>query len=140
MIENVEQDRQDNFKAEGGIGLYKVRYEMDVENSKRDQSYIAGVIAYTSKEAVDSLIEFAKVNVKGFKGMRVDEVSFDGAVHALSDTVRSAILNTAKAEGALMGKEDHEKALEGLNAELKKAEKEIKKLKKDGKKSIIPEA
>ena len=140
MIENVEQERNDNFKAVKGIGLYKIRYEMDVADSKRDQAYVAGVIAYTSEEAVNTLIQFANKNVKGFKGMKVEEVSFDGSVHALSDKVRGAVLNTAKKEGVLMTKEDHEKSLETASAELKEAKKEIKKLKKAEKKSIIPDA
>lgn len=112
---------QDNLKTVKGIGLYKIRYEMDVKGSSRDQNYMAGVIAYTSKEAVDTLIGFAKKNVKGFKGMRVDEVAFEGLCHALSDDVKDAILNTAKLEGKVVSKEDYEALLAEGKKQTKKS-------------------
>lgn len=128
MIQNVEQEN-DNMKTEKGIGLYKIRYEMDVKGSKREQAYIAGVISYTSKEAVDTLINFAKARVKGFKGMKIEEVSFDGACHALSDKVKTAIIGSALLEGTVVSKKDYEDAL----AEAKEATKKASK-----KSSIIP--
>jgi len=82
---------------------------------------MAGVIAYTSKEAVDTLIGFAKKNVKGFKGMRVDEVAFEGLCHALSDDVKDAILNTAKLEGKVVSKEDYEALLAEGKKQTKKS-------------------
>jgi hypothetical protein len=126
MIINTEAQPQDNMKTVKGIGLYKIRYEMDVKDSSREQNYIAGVIAYTSKEAIDTLAAFATKNVKGFKGMKVEEVAFEGLCHAMSDTVKDAILNTAKLEGVVVSKEDYEAVLaEG---------------KKKVKKSIVPKA
>lgn len=124
---------QDNFKAQKGIGLYKIRYEMDVKDSIREQNYVAGIISYSSKGAVDTLIQFAKKNVKGFKGMKVDEVSYDGACHALSENVRKAIIKTAINEGLVVDKKDYEVALQaaaGQGSGKKSA---------GGKKSIIPE-
>ncbi len=122
MLVNMEKELpQDNLKTVKGIGLYKIRYEMDVKGSSRDQNYMAGVIAYTSKEAVDTLIGFAKKNVKGFKGMRVDEVAFEGLCHALSDDVKDAILNTAKLEGKVVSKEDYEALLAEGKKQTKKS-------------------
>jgi len=125
MIENVE--RNDNFKTEKGIGLYKIRYEMDVKGSSKDQAYTAGIIAYTSEEAINTLVKFAKNKVKGFKGLKIDEVSFDGGCHALSDPVKAVILKTAMLEGTVISKDDHEEML-----------KKVKSKKTGAKKSIIP--
>jgi hypothetical protein len=126
MIENVEA-RQDNMKTHDGIGLYKISYEMDVVGSSRDQNYIAGIISYTSEEAVQTLVKFAKQRVKGFKGLKINEVAFEGGCHAISDTVRQAILNTAVMEGIMVPKED-------VDILLADAAKEAK----GKKKSIIP--
>lgn len=126
----MSDNQTDNMKTTKGIGLYKINYEMDVKDSVREQSYIAGVIAYSSKEAVDTLISFARKNVKGFKGMKVNEVSFDGACHAMSDTVKSAILKGAIKDGDVVETEKYKAALEASNKT---------SAKKDGKKkSIIP--
>jgi hypothetical protein len=111
-----------------GIGLYKIRYEMDVKDSVREQNYIAGVIAYSSDEAIQTLTSFAQKNVKGFKGMKIDEVSFDGNCHALSDRVRGAIIDRAMAEGVVVSKEQYRVALEAS------AKPAVKKTKK----SIVP--
>lgn len=110
MIENVE-GRQDNMKTQEGIGLYKIRYEMDVTGSTREQSYIAGVIAYTSKEAVETLVKFANARVKGFKGLKTEEVAFEGNCHAMSDAVKNAVLKTAVVEGEVVLKDEHEELL-----------------------------
>ncbi len=127
MIQNVEEAPQDNLKTVKGIGLYKIRYEMDVTDSSRDHSYMAGVISYTSKEAVDTLVTFARAKVKGFKGMKVEEVAFEGLCHAMSDTVKEAVLKTAILEGKVVSKSDYEALLaEGQ--------------KQTNKKSIIPKA
>lgn len=125
----MSENQTDNMKTTKGIGLYKINYEMDVKNSVREQSYIAGVVAYSSKEAVDTLIEFAKKNVKGFKGMKVNEVSFDGACHAMSETVKNAVLKSAIREGIVVEKEKFKAALESSSKTEKKPA---------TKKSIIP--
>lgn len=121
-------EQTDNFKTQKGIGLYKINYEMDVKNSAREQGYIAGVIAYSSEEAVNTLVNFAKKNVKGFKGLKINEVSFDGACHAMSDTVKSAVLKGAVREGVVVEKEKYKAALEAST----------KAAKVTSKKSIIP--
>lgn len=122
MNENVKKSEQaDNFKAAAGIGLYKIRYEMDVKDSTRESGYMAGIIAYTSKEAVDTLINFAKNKIKGFKGMKVEEVAYEGACHSLSDAVKDAIINTAKLEGHVVSKEDYNEAVEEAAKALKAA-------------------
>lgn len=125
MIQNVEA-RQDNMKTQDGIGLYKISYEMDAD-TKRDPSYIAGIIAYTSEEAVKTLVTFCKKRVKGFKGLRINEVAYEGGCHAVSDSVRDAIIGTAVMEGFVIPKEDHEVLM-----------KEAVKEAKGKKKSIIP--
>jgi hypothetical protein len=128
MIENVEAAKQDNMKTQEGIGLFKISYEMDVANSSRDHNYVAGVIAYTSEEAVNTLLDFGRKKIKGFKGMRINEVAFEGGCHAISDTVKHAILRTAVMDGIMVPKEDHDI----LIAEASKS------VKKPVKKSIIP--
>jgi len=115
MLMNVEGEQQqqpDNFKAVKGIGLYKIKYEMDVQGSTRDQNYIAGVMAYSSDEAVQTLIKFARESVKGFKGMRTHEVAFEGPVHSMSEAVKEAVLKTATLEGRVVSKDDYNAILE----------------------------
>ncbi len=119
---------EDNLKTVKGIGLYKINYEMDVRGSNRDQNYIAGVIAYTSKEAIDTLTDFAVKRVKGFKGMKVEQVAFEGLCHAMSVEVQEAVLKTAKLEGKVVSREDYDALLSERKIETKKAVK----------KSIIP--
>ena len=128
MLMNVEQEERpdDNFKAVKGIGHYKIKYEMDVQGSSKDQNYIAGVMAYSSDEAVQTLIQFGKDNVKGFKGMRIDEVAFEGPIHSMSESVRDAVLKTATLEGRVVSKSDYD----ALLAEKKKTTSK--------KKSILP--
>lgn len=130
MIENVEQEKADNFKAVAGIGLYKIRYEMDVKGSAKEQNYIAGVIAYSSEEAVNTLVEFAKLKIKGFKGLKIEEVAYEGGCHAMSDKVRKAIIKGAKAEGVVVGKSQYDDVV----AQLEDVTKKIA----TSKKSIIP--
>lgn len=120
MIENVEAPYGDNVKPQEGIGLFKIRYEMDVANSTRDNAYIVGILAYTSKEAVDTLVAFCKRKVKGFKGMRIDEVAFEGLVHDVSDNVRGALLKTAILQGEVVPKADYEAALADAQKKTKK--------------------
>ena len=130
MIENVEQQQTDNFKEVAGIGLYKIRYEMDVKGSAKEQNYIAGVIAYSSEEAVNTLVEFAKLKVKGFKGLKIEEVAYEGGCHAMSDKVRTAIIKGAKADGVVVGKSKYDEVVAQLEDATKKAT--------TAKKSIIP--
>ena len=63
-------EQQDHMKQGKGIGLYKIRYQMDIKGNSKERGYMAGVIAYTSREAIDTLVNFAKVRVKGFKGLK----------------------------------------------------------------------
>lgn len=128
MIENIE--KQDNMKAQEGIGLYKINYEMQVKGSTKDHNYIAGVIAYTNEQAVQTLVKHGRQNVKGFEGMKINEVSFDGGCHAISDEVREAIIGTAVMKGIVVSKEDHEKLL--VEA--------VKEAKRVTKKSVIPKS
>lgn len=132
MIENVEQQK-DNFKAVAGIGLYKIRYEMDVQGSTKEQNYIAGVISYSSEEAVKTLVEFAKLKVKGFKGLKIEEVAYEGGCHAMSDSVRKAIIKGAKEDGTVVGKSQYDEVV----AELTQLKENNKKA-YSAKKSIIP--
>lgn len=123
MLMNVEGEDQrpdDNFKAVKGIGLYKIKYEMDVQGSTRDQNYIAGVMAYSSDEAVQSLVKFAKDNVKGFKGMRTHEVAYEGPIHTMSESVKEAVLKTATLEGKIVSKEDYNALMEKKKSSKKK--------------------
>jgi hypothetical protein len=127
MITNIEQS-QERFKAVKGIGLYKIRYEMDVKGSDKNKAYTAGIIAYTNDEAVNTLVNFAKTRVKGFKGIRVNELSFEGLCHSMSDKVKDAVIKTAIAEGKVVAMEDHKTELVNLE----------KKTPKNTKKSVIP--
>ncbi len=120
LPENMNRDR---FKPQG-IGLYKIRYEMDVVNSTRDHNYVAGIIANNNKEAVDTLVAFAAKKVTGFKGLRIAEVGFEGLVHDLSPEIREMIVKTAILNGEVVSKSDYDALLE--------------EGKKSTKKSIIP--
>lgn len=121
MIENVEAPYGDNVKPQEGIGLFKIRYEMDVVNKTRDNSYVVGIIAYTSKEAVDTLVAFCKSRVQGFKGMRIDEVAFEGLVHDVSPSVKNALLKTAILQGEVVSKADYDALLEDSQKKTKKS-------------------
>lgn len=124
MIQNVEA-RQDNMKTQEGIGLYKITYEMDLTSNKRDNNYIAGIIAYTSEEAVQTLVKFCKERVDGFKGLRINEVAYEGGCHAVSDSVRNAIIGGAVMEGLVIPKEDHDVLMESAVKETKGKKKSI---------------
>lgn len=125
MLMNVEEERMTKEPlppANKVIGLYKINYEMDIKGSSKDNNYIAGVIAYSSDEAVNTLIEFGRAGVKGFKGVRVHQVAFEGAIHTISKPIRKAILETAILEGKVVSKADYD----ALSAkESKKAKKSI---------------
>ena len=130
MITNVESN-QARFKPVKGIGLYKINYELDLATTGNDKpSYIAGIIAYTSEEAVQTLVKFCKNNVKGFKGLKVNELAFEGFCHELSETVKNVILANAVKEGKVVATDAHKAVLTELEETLKKQAKT--------KKSIIP--
>ena len=98
MITNVEANQQ-KFKEVKGIGLYKINYEMSLKGDDNKPSYIAGIIAYNSEEAVQTLVSFLRNKVKGFKGLKINELAFEGLCHEMSDTVKDAVINGAIAEG-----------------------------------------
>lgn len=96
-MESIEQ--QDRMMQNRGIGLFKIDYEMDVRDSKGEHTYQAGILAYGSDEAVETLRQDLIKRVKGFKGFKINQVAFDGYCHALSNKVRSAVINGAVNEG-----------------------------------------
>jgi len=71
-----------------GVSLFKIDYEMDGQ----DSIWSAGIVATTSEEAVKSLAKFLKESIKGFKGFKIDTLSWQGAVHHLSENVREKIV------------------------------------------------
>jgi hypothetical protein len=71
-----------------GIGLYRIDYEM----KDKEDIWQVGIIAYNQEEAVKALATFLKDQVKDFKGFKIDTLSYQGAVHHLSDNVRGKIL------------------------------------------------
>ena len=79
-------DQQEEVRQ--GISLFKIDYEIQGQ----DSIWSAGIVAYSSEEAVKSLAGFLKDTIKDFKGFKIDTLSFQGAVHHLSDAVRSAII------------------------------------------------
>ena len=119
----VEEEMQEDIKSVKGIGLYKIRYEMDVVGSSRDQNYVAGILAYTSREAIDTLVAFGKNSVKGFKGMKVSEIAFEGLCHDFSDAVKNAVVDRAKLDGEVVSKEDYDSVLSEKKKETKKSSK-----------------
>ena len=75
-----------------GIGLYKIDYEM----KDKDDIWTVGIVAYGQEEAVKALTSFLRGHVKDFKGFKIDTLSYQGAVHHLSDNVRGKILEGYK--------------------------------------------
>jgi hypothetical protein len=127
---DVDVDGQDNFKAVDGIGLYKIQYEMDVKNTEKPQNYIVGIIAYSSKEAIDTLVKFARKRIRGFKGLKIETVAFEGLCHEMSDKVKDAVINSAKVEGIVVDKAKYDADLDiAMQASAKAS---------STKKSIIP--
>lgn len=107
MITNVDtESNQERFKNVEGIGLYKVNYEMDVVGADQRASFSAGIIAYTSEEAIQTLTDFLTKNIKGFKGMKIQEMGFEGLCHAMSEKVENAIINKALKMGKVLLPED----------------------------------
>lgn len=79
-------DTQEEIRQ--GISLFKIDYEIQGQ----DSIWSAGIVAYSSEEAVKSLASFLKDTIENFKGFKIDTLSFQGAVHHLSDAVRSQIV------------------------------------------------
>ena len=122
MIMNVDSEsNQERFKSQRGIGLYKINYEMDVKGSSDKPQYSAGIIAYTNEEALKTLAKFCTKNVKGFKGVKVQEMGFEGLCHEISDQVKDVILAGAVREGKVIATEAHAKVLAELETKAKKA-------------------
>lgn len=131
MLMNVdEQSNQERFKAVAGIGLYKINYEMDVQGAEQRPSYTAGIIAYTSEEAVKTLTNFCSKRVKGFKGMKIQEMGFEGLCHEMSDRVKNVLIRNAVAEGKVIATDAHKEVLAQLDESMKKQAK--------AKRSIVP--
>lgn len=72
-----------------GIGLFQINYEMDGS----EEIWQVGIVAYGQEQAVKALAKFLKENKKDFKGFKIDTLSYQGAVHHLSDEVRSKIID-----------------------------------------------
>jgi hypothetical protein len=121
MIVNVDtESNEQRFKSGKGIGLYKVNYEMDVKGSSDKPQFTAGVVAYTSEEATKTLVEFSRQSIKGFKGMKINEMAFEGYCHALSNKVKKAIINQAINEGKVISKQAHNAVLAELETAMTK--------------------
>jgi uncharacterized protein YaeQ len=130
MIMNVDNEsNQKRFNPEGGIGLFKINYEMDLKGSSDNPQYSAGIIAYSNEQAVKTLVNFCKNKVKGFKGLKVQELAFEGLCHEISDEVKNVILNGAVKEGKVVASKDHQKVLEELEAKMKAKKSIVKKSK-----------
>ena len=109
-------DKQE--QARHGISLFKIDYEID---GKDNAIYSAGIVAYDSEEAVKSLAEFLRLNISNFKGFKIDQLGFQGAVHHLSDRVRSEIVKGAKMREEALTKADEEPKEEKKTAPKKKS-------------------
>jgi hypothetical protein len=122
MIVNVDtESNEQRFNPEGGIGLFKINYEMDLAGSSDKPQYTAGVIAYSNEEAVQTLAKFCRNKVKGFKGLKIQELAFEGLCHEISEEVKNVILSGAVKEGKVVATEAHQKVLTELEAKMKKA-------------------
>lgn len=83
-------DEQQEVKQ--GISLFKIDYEIQGQ----DSIWSAGIVAYSSEEAVKALAKFLRDTIKGFKGFKIDTLAFQGQVHHLSDQVREKIIQGAQ--------------------------------------------
>lgn len=101
-----------------GISLFKIDYEID--GQKEGTMWSAGIVAYSSEEAVKSLAKFLSESHTDFKGFRINQLAFQGQVHHLSESVRKQIVQGSQVVA---------------KAELKKEEKPKKKT--TAKKSIL---
>ena len=94
-----------------GVSLFKIDYEIDGQDGS---IWSAGIVAETSEQAVKSLAKFLKDTISNFKGFKIDTLSWQGAVHHLSENVREKIVANSQPQ------------------------KKVKKKAKDSKKSILP--
>lgn len=83
-------DEQQEVKQ--GISLFKIDYEIQGQ----DSIWSAGIVAYSSEEAVKSLAKFLRETIKDFKGFKIDTLAFQGQVHHLSEQVREKIMQSAQ--------------------------------------------
>jgi hypothetical protein len=128
MIMNMDSEsNEQRFKGNKGIGLYKVNYEMDVKGSSDGEVYTAGVIAYSSEEAIKTLSNFSAKRIKGFKGMKINELAFEGLCHAMSDKVKKAVIRGAIAEGKVVSKQAHQAVLSELEDAMRKPKTTVKR-------------
>ena len=108
------ESNEQRFTNVKGIALYKVSYEMDIKGDSNPETFTAGVVAYSNEEALQTLTNHCKNNITGFKGMKINEMAFEGLVHAMSDKVEKAIINKAIA----MGKVVHPRVVADLKKEM----------------------
>jgi len=121
MIMNMDSEsNQHRFKPVGGIGLYKISYEMDVKGSSDHPQYTAGIVAYSNEEALKTLTDFCNSNVKGFKGLKIQEMAFEGLCHSISNKVKKAIVGGAINEGKVVSAQIHKEVLRQLEETVKK--------------------
>jgi len=104
-------------EARHGISLFKIDYEID--GQKEGSMWSAGIVAYSSEEAVKSLAKFLRDTVTGFKGFRINTLSFQGQVHHLSEAVREQVMQSSQILGKAELKEAPKKKTEKKKSILK---------------------
>jgi S-methylmethionine-dependent homocysteine/selenocysteine methylase len=90
-----------------GVSLFKIDYEIDGQ----DSIWSAGIVAETSEQAVKSLATFLKNTMKNFKGFKIDTLSWQGAVHHLSENVREKIVAGSKPQKIAKEAKDSKKSI-----------------------------
>ena len=91
-----------------GVSLFKIDYEIDGQDGS---IWSAGIIAETSEQAVKSLAKFLGDTIKDFKGFKIDTLSWQGAVHHLSEEVREKIVGGAVQKPKKAGKKSKKSIL-----------------------------
>ena len=91
-----------------GVSLFKIDYEIDGQDGS---IWSAGIVATTSEEAVKSLAKFLKDTISNFKGFKIDTLSWQGAVHHLSENVREKILASSKTQKTAKKAKDGKKSI-----------------------------
>lgn len=91
-----------------GISLFKIDYEIDGQDGS---IWSAGIIAETSEQAVKSLAKFLTDTIKDFKGFKIDTLSWQGAVHHLSEQVREKIVGGSVQKPKKAGKKASKKSI-----------------------------
>ena len=122
----MENESSEKLMTQKGIGLFKIDYEMDIQGQNRnyENTFQAGIIAYGSDEATKTLSAFLRKSIKGFRGFKINQLSFEGYCHAISDNVREQIIKGAIAEGKVFA------AVEEFDEPTPKPTKSVKKEKK----------